>query len=59
MTPNLYKQNLILNYEQLVLDAVCENLAGFEDSIVVEKVGNRMDSTMQIDVINVLLQKAM
>ena len=59
MTPNLYKQNLILNYEQLVLDAVCENLAGFEDSVIVEKVGNRIDSTMQIDVINVLLQQAM
>jgi len=59
MTPNLYKQNLILNYEQLVSDAVCENLQGFEDSIVVEKVGNRIDSTMQIDVINVLLQQAM
>ena len=59
MTPNLYKQNLILNYEQLVSDAVCENLQGFEDSVIVEKVGNRIDSTMQIDVINVLLQQAM
>jgi len=59
MTPNLYKQNLILNYEQLVDDAVCEDLQGFEDSLVVEKVGNRMDSSMQINVINVLLQQAM
>lgn len=59
MTPNIYKQNLILNYQQLVLDAVCENLQGFEDSVIVEKVGNRIDSTMQIDVINVLLQQAM
>ena len=59
MTPNLYKQYLILNYEQLVKDAVCENLQVFEDSVVVEKVGNRMDSTMQINVINVLLQQAM
>lgn len=59
MTPNLYKQNLILNYAQLVSDAVCEDLDGFIDSVVVEKVGNRMDSTMQIDVINVLLQQGM
>lgn len=59
MTPNLYKQYLILNYQQLVSDAVCEDLAGFEDSVIVEKVGNRMNSTMQIDVINILLQQAM
>ena len=59
MTPNLYKQNLVLNYQQLVLDAVCEDLAGFEDSVVVEKVGNRMNSTMQINVINVMLQQAL
>jgi len=59
MTPNLYKQYLVLNYEQLVNDAVCENLKEFEDSVVVEKVGNRMNSTMKINVINVLLQQAM
>lgn len=59
MTPNLYKQNLILNYAQLVEDVVCEDLDGFIDSVVVEKDGNRMNSTMQIDVINVLLQQAM
>lgn len=59
MTPNIYKQNLILNYAQLVNDAVCEDLAGFEDSVIVEKVGNRINSTMQIDVINILLQQAM
>jgi phage tail sheath gpL-like len=59
MTPNLYKQNLIINYEQLVLDAVCEELAVFEDSVVVEKDGNRMNSTMQINVINVMLQQAL
>ena len=59
MTPNLYKQNLILNYQQLVLDAVCENLQGFEDSVIVEKDGNRMNSSMQINVINVMLQQAM
>lgn len=59
ITPNLYKQALVLNYEQLVLDAVCEDLAGFEESVIVEKVGNRINSTMQIDVINVLLQQAM
>lgn len=59
MTPNLYGQNLILNYEQLVKDAVCENLAGFEAGLIVEKVGNRINSSMQINVINVLLQQAM
>ena len=59
ITPNLYKQNLIINYEQLVTDAVCEDLQGFEDSVIVEKVGNRINSSMQIDVINVLLQQAM
>ena len=59
MTPNLYKQYLILNYQQLVTDAVCEDLQAFEDSVIVEKVGNRIDSSMQINVINVLLQQAM
>ena len=59
MTPNLYKQYLVMNYEQLVSDAVCENLEEFEASVIVEKVGNRMDSTMKINVINVLLQQAM
>ena len=59
MTPNLYKQYLILNYQQLVSDAVCEDLQAFEDSLIVEKVGNRIDSSMQINVINVLLQQAM
>jgi phage tail sheath gpL-like len=59
MTPNIYKQNLILNYQQLVSDAVCEDLVGFESSVIVLKVGNRMDSSMQINVINVLLQQAM
>lgn len=59
MTPNLYAQNLVLNYQQLVLDGVCENLQGFQDSLLVEKNGNRMDSTMQINVINVMLQQAM
>jgi len=59
MTPNLYRQNLILNYKQLVTDAVCEDQAGFEDSIVVQKNGNRLDSQFQINVINILLQQAM
>ncbi len=59
ITPNLYKQNLILVYQQLVTDAVCENLSGFEDSVIVERVGNRINSSMRIDVINVLLQQAM
>lgn len=59
MTPNLYSQRLILNYEQLVLDAVCEDTEGFIDTLLVEKVGNRMDSQFKINVINVLLQQAM
>ncbi len=59
MTPNLYKQYLVLNYEQLVSDAVCENLKAFESSVVVNKVGNRIDSSMNINVINVLIQQAM
>ena len=59
MTPNLYEQNLILVYQQLVVDGVCEDLEGFKDSIIVDKVGNRLDSQMQINVINVLLQQAM
>lgn len=59
MTPNLYRQRLALNYEQLVTDAVCEDQAGFESSIVINRVGNRLDSQFQINVINVLLQQAM
>lgn len=59
MTPKLYKQNLIFNYEQLVSDAVCEDLSGFEDSVIVEKVGNRIDSTMQVNIINILIQQAL
>lgn len=59
MTPNLYKQNLILNYERLILDAVCEDLEAFERSIVIIRNGNRLDSQFQINVINILLQQAM
>lgn len=59
ITPNQYKQFLILNYEQLVSDAVCEDLDGFVNSIIVEKVGNRMNAKMYIDVINIMLQQAM
>ena len=59
ITPNLYGQYLILNYQQLVSAAVCEDLAAFEASLVVEKDGNRINSSMQINVINVLLQQAM
>lgn len=59
MTPNLYKQNLILNYSTLVTNGVCEDLEQFEDSIIVEKSGNRINSQFQIDVINVVLQQAM
>lgn len=59
ITPNQYKQFLILNYEQLVRDAVCEDLDGFIANVIVEKVGNRINSTMQINIINVMLQQAM
>ena len=59
MTPNLYKQNLILNYEQLIDDAIVEDLEQFIDSLIVERNGNRMDSSMQINVINIMLQQAM
>lgn len=58
MTPNLYIQNLILNYTQLVEDAVCEDLEGFKQSAIAQKVGNRLDSQFKINVINVLLQQA-
>ena len=59
MTPNLYKQNLIIVYKQLILDAVCEDLEQFEDTIIVERDGNRLNSSMEVDIINVLLQQAM
>jgi len=59
MTPNLYKQNLIINYTQLITDAVCEDLSSFEDSLIVERAGNRINSSMKINIINVLLQQAM
>lgn len=59
MTPNLYKQTLTIIYEQLITDAVCEDLATFEESLIVERAGNRINSSMHINVINVLLQQAM
>ena len=59
ITPNIYKQNLIIIYSQLVTDAVCEDLAAFEASITVERAGNRINSSMNINIINVLLQQAM
>lgn len=59
MTPNLYIQNLIINYTRLVTAGICEDQEGFEDSIIAEKVGNRMDSQFKINVINILLQQAM
>lgn len=59
VTPNLYAQNLVLIYEQLVLRAICEDLQGFINSLVTEKVGNRIDSTMQTEIINVLVQQKM
>lgn len=59
MTPNIYKQNLILNYQSLVDAAVCEDLEGFINSVVVERAGNRINSTMHVNIINVVLQQAM
>jgi phage tail sheath gpL-like len=59
MTPNLYKENLTIVYQQLVTDAVCEDLQGFIDTLIVEKDGNRLNSSMEVDIINVLLQQAM
>ena len=59
ITPNIYKQNLIIIYSQLVTDAVCEDLPAFEASIVVARAGNRINSSMNINIINVLLQQAM
>ena len=59
MTPNLYKQELINGYQILVEAAICENQEQFEELIIVEKDGNRLNAEMQIDIINVLLQQAM
>ena len=59
ITPNIYKQNLIIIYSQLVTDAVCEDLAAFEASIIVERAGNRINSSMNINIINVLIQQSM
>lgn len=62
MTPNYYKQLLILNYDQLVTDAVCEDMEAFETALELvppQKVGNRIDSQFPINVINVVLQQAM
>ena len=59
MTPKLYGENLTFVYEQLVRDAVCENLALFESTLITEKDGNRINSSFEIDIINVLEQQAM
>lgn len=59
MTPNLYKQNLVINYSGLVTRGICEDLATFIDKCIVEKDGNRLNSQMEINTINVLLQQAM
>lgn len=59
MTPNLYAENLTFVYQQLIDDAVCENLALFEESLITEKVGNRINSRFSINLINILEQQAM
>ena len=59
ITPNIYKQNLILNYTQLVSDAICEDIETYEDTVIVERDGNRINSSMYVNVVNVLLQQAM
>lgn len=59
MTPKLYGENLTFVYEQLITDAVCENLELFESSLITEKDGNRINSEFSIDIINVLEQQAM
>ena len=59
MTPKLYGENLTFVYEQLVFDAVCENLELFETSLKTEKDGNRINSQFSVDIINVLEQQAM
>lgn len=59
MTPKLYAENLTFVYEQLITDAVCENLSLFENSLLTEKDGNRINSEFSVDIINVLEQQAM
>ena len=59
VTPNLYKQTAITIYSNLVTNAICEDLSNFEDTIIVEKDGNRINTSMTIDIINVALQQAM
>lgn len=59
ITPKLYGENLTFVYEQLITDAVCENLADFESSLLTEKDGNRINSSFNVDIINVLEQQAM
>lgn len=58
LTPNYYRTQLINIYEVLVENGICENQKEFNNSIVVERDGNRLNSTFKVNVINVSLQLA-
>jgi len=59
MDPNTYGEKLKLHYKWLVEEKiVCEDTETFNDSVVVLKDGNRLNSQFEINVINVLLQQA-
>jgi len=58
MTPSYYRTQLINIYEVLVENGICENQKEFNDSIIVERDGNRLNSTFKVNVINVSLQLA-
>ena len=59
ITPKIYKDNLILIYEALVKDAICEDLQNFEETIIATKNNNRIDASVNINIINVLEQQAL
>jgi len=59
MDPNTYGEKLKLHYKWLVEQKiVCEDTETFNESVVVLKDGNRLNSQFEINVINVLLQQA-
>ncbi len=58
ITPSYYRTQLINIYEVLVENGICENQKEFDDSIIVERDGNRLNSTFKVNVINVSLQLA-
>lgn len=59
MTPKLYAENATFVYEDLVKAAICEDMAGFQASLLTEKLGNRINSEFNVNIINVLEQQAM